>query len=105
MSRDQLDLREIIEELDDRSLDDLKEGRSVGVYVGDLRDAPDDCETHIIVTRGEMRQLRKLVAALPPLRETREDETTNDVDAPANDLPSGNDGISAKSVAGKAPCN
>jgi hypothetical protein len=37
-------------------------------------------------------------------RETREDETTNDVDALANDLPSGSDGISAHAVE-KAPCD
>jgi hypothetical protein len=37
--------------------------------------------------------------------ETREDETTNDEHspAPANDLPSGSDGISAQSAAEKAP--
>lgn len=70
-------LREFVDTLNDRSLDDLKEGRSIGAFAGDIYDAPDDCETHIIVTRGELR------AALQPeprtAKEPRYGVGTNEV--------------------------
>jgi len=52
-------LAEFIDELDDRSLNDLKEAVKQGGYFGDIHDAPDDCDTHIVVTRGEFRKIRQ----------------------------------------------
>lgn len=57
-------LQQLVEEFDDRSLADLKEARKQGTFAGDVFDAPDDCETMVVVSRGELRQLRQLVAAL-----------------------------------------
>lgn len=51
-------LREFIDILDDRSLSDLAQAHKEGLYSGDVHDAPDDCETQIVVTRGELRRVR-----------------------------------------------
>lgn len=57
-------LREFIDVLDDRSLEDLVQARREGSYAGDVHDAPDDCETLVPITRGELRRLRTADAAL-----------------------------------------
>lgn len=62
-------LRSFIETLNDRSLEDLKEGRSVGAFAGDIYDAPDDCETHVVVTR---RELRAALSSQPEPRAAKE---------------------------------
>lgn len=57
-------LREFIDVLDDRSLADLVQARREGAYAGDVHDAPDDCETFVPITRGELRRHRRAEAAL-----------------------------------------
>lgn len=65
-------IAEQINEFDDRSLEFLRYAVKEGAYVGDIYDAPADCETNIVVTRGELRKLSALVAALRSASEESE---------------------------------
>lgn len=76
---------EFLDVLDDRSLDDLKEARRQGTYHGDIYDAPDDCETLVPITRGELRKIRGLFregvrAEAAPAPQLKEQEDHSRVD-------------------------
>lgn len=64
LERDLETARGFIDDIDERSIQELKDSRKTGGFAGDPYDAPDDCDTHIIVTRGEIRKMRKALATL-----------------------------------------
>jgi hypothetical protein len=52
---------DMLDIIDDRSLDELDQGAKNGTYLGDRFNAPDDCETLVTVTRGELRTCLKTI--------------------------------------------
>jgi hypothetical protein len=65
-----------IETCDDRSIEELRTAARQGAFTGDIYDAPDDCDTGIVVTRGEMRRIRQqgqeVATALAQLQQERD---------------------------------
>jgi hypothetical protein len=61
--------REIVDEISDRAIADLQEGRKQGTFCGDEYDTPNDCEVCVPMTMGEVRTL---ASALKEQQETIE---------------------------------